>query len=223
MFSLKNTIGFVLLAHLLAFSLFHVRIQSSYPVSAHPPCQTAFLGAILDDFSFKVISLGGIPSKKTAKSWMPGEILIPEPLFAGRGDFHRMPSLLHWVSSEWNWPQEMDEKTSVRPVDLNALFLKADETPFVSLEGEVKRRTVLVRPSFSDSFKNPEGLPDFFRMTFGFDVSEEGIVEKVRPLLVSGNTELDQQGMNYLRQWRFVAGSSRQQGLLKINFSRSSL
>lgn len=228
---LKKTTGLSFLAHLAMFLIFQVRVEFSYQRVLRQPYRISFLGAILDDGAFRVVSLGGIKSERTAKIWVPMKSLTPLSIDSEQRNSLpenilnvANPGLFEWKSME----NIHGKRVYVSSRDSELVFMDRLDSSFITLEGDVKKRAVLWRPRLLEYLESNGRLLPYFNMSFRFHVSIEGIVDYAEPILSSGEPELDVLGMSYLRQWRFISGHSRvtklenssQWGVLKIHFSK---
>lgn len=218
----KKVIGFSLLTHFVIFFLFKVQLQSPLSFSSYQLCRISFLGSILDESSLQVVPLEESKVKEAARFWFPQRFLNPDPLVSERKFTQAIPDfladqLLQSYRNEVTFSQRSSSLTNS-----NFLLLKTEESPWVTLEGEIRNRAVLYQPKFSDSLKGIDELPEIVSMTLRFRVSKEGIVGQIQPVLSSGYTEVDVWGIRYLRQWRFVEGAE-QEGSLRIHFSKRLL
>lgn len=217
---LRKTIIFSLLAHGMAVSLFHVKIESPQPVFSYQSCRVSFLGSILDDYSFKMVPLGEIKLEHPAKSWFPAKVLTPVPIDAERKNSQEVPILSQPTLAEWNRDTEVSYQRPPPAAGSDFRVLKVPGPPFVALEGEIRERIVLSQPNIIEYFRNNENMPDSLNMSFQLTVSKDGIVQQSVPILSSGKIELDLLGMSYIRQWRFAPQETKQSGLLKIHLSK---
>src|SRR3989338_6204649 len=143
---LRKMVIFSLLAHGMAVFLFQVKIESPQPIISYQSCRVSFLGSILDDSSFKMVPLGQIEARPSAKSWFPAKILIPSPVTPERRNFQEVSMMRRISLMEWNEETEVSYPKPLFSDDSGFRVLKAPEFPSVILEGELKKRTVLFQP-----------------------------------------------------------------------------
>jgi TonB family protein len=122
-------------------------------------------------------------------------------------------------------PQDKELLYSVgyqSPLRLNAYRKKETSRVYFSdffIKGEARDRILIYKPVLSEVTVIPSDFSSDFSANVRFRISKDGFVKYAECATSSGNPEIDQMAIRYVRKWQFVpAAEDDQEGTVRVSF-----
>jgi len=180
-----------------------ITVPTGLPVADYT--KVYFLGPILEETAFELM----LEESGMRVETLYRKPLLPKYAFEIEVDTHKdefaKPAFDFDRSLELRFsPKEViREKKLITPYFFKEGLSSFRQVP--AFESPIKRRPVIFRPDKIPAVpRRITADGESFRVQLEFTVTPEGGVGKVKPVISSGNPQIDMIGMEYLKRWRFA-------------------
>ncbi len=112
--------------------------------------------------------------------------------------------------------------SSLNPAGLNAGRKKETgrvNFPDFFIKGKARDRIVIYKPELEKITALPSDFSSGFSVNVRFRISKYGYIKYAECITSSGDTEIDQAAVRYVRKWEFVqSAEDNQEGVVRISF-----